>query len=215
MRIIAFAKKKGVKKLIYASTMSVYGDGPVPSHEKQKAKPLSFYGVGKLASEGYLEIFSGGSTEVSCVRLFNVYGPGQDLADSMQGMVSIFLAQALNDDHIVVKGVLDRFRDFIFINDVVSGFYRLGFEMEKIPFIINFSSGVKTSVGDLIRIIMKTFTINKKVIVIEGTKGDQFGIVGNSDLMQEHGIQMNTDLEKGIKLTYDYIMSARIHGQKS
>jgi UDP-glucose 4-epimerase len=87
----------------------------------------------------------------------------------------------------------------------------LGFETKKIPQIINFSSGVQTSVGELIEIIMKTFKINKKVVVMEGTKGDQFGIVGSTKLMQDHDIQMNTDLETGIKLTYEYIMSSRIY----
>ena len=62
------------------------------------------------ASEHYLDIFGHQLPYVS-FRMFNVYGPGQDLSNMQQGMVSIFLSQALKNNSILVKGSLDRFRD--------------------------------------------------------------------------------------------------------
>ena len=63
--------------------------------------------------------------------MFNVYGPGQDLTNMRQGMVSIFLSQALRSNAILVKGSLERFRDFIYIDDVVDCWLK-GIELERI-----------------------------------------------------------------------------------
>lgn len=53
------------------------------------------------------------------LRFFNVYGVGQNMDNLRQGMASIFLAMALKDRHVLVKGSKDRFRDFVYIDDVV------------------------------------------------------------------------------------------------
>ena len=63
--------------------------------------------------------------------MFNVYGPGQDLTNMRQGMVSIFLSQALQSNAILVKGSLDRFRDFIYIDDVVDCWLK-GIELKEL-----------------------------------------------------------------------------------
>ena len=57
------------------------------------------------------------------MRMFNVYGPGQDMENMKQGMVSIFLSQAIKSNTVVVKGSLDRLRDFLYIDDVVDAWY--------------------------------------------------------------------------------------------
>ena len=76
--------------------------------------------MGKLASEEYLRIYEQFGIRSTSLRLFNIYGPGQNMANLQQGMVSIFLAQMLKDRHILVKGGKERYRDFIYIDDAVS-----------------------------------------------------------------------------------------------
>ena len=113
--LLQFALKNGCKRFIYAGTMSVYGiqeDHPVK--ESSNCNPQSFYGVGKLASEHYMRIYQQYGIQTSSLRLFNVYGPGQNLSNLRQGMVSIFLAQMLKNKHIHVKGSGKRYRDFKF-----------------------------------------------------------------------------------------------------
>ena len=103
--------------------MSVYGTQPdFAVKEDSKCHPKSFYGVGKLASENYLQIYSDYGLHTTSLRLFNVYGPGQNLENLRQGMVSIFLAQLIKDKSIHVKGLSSRFRDFVYIDDVVDLF---------------------------------------------------------------------------------------------
>ena len=123
LQLLQLCRQTDCKKVIYASSMSVYGQVPdEPIDETWKARPQSFYGVGKLASEHYLRIFRQFGIATASLRLFNTYGPGQNLENLRQGMVSIFLAQALRDKRIHVKGSPDRFRDFVYIDDVVQSF---------------------------------------------------------------------------------------------
>ena len=66
-------------------------------------KPKSFYGIGKLSSEEYIRIFSEEGLNSTIFRLFNVYGPGQDLKNLKQGMVSIYLSYILQNKPILVN----------------------------------------------------------------------------------------------------------------
>jgi len=119
LRMVDYATRASASKLVYASSMSVYGDVPDSAiAEDQVPRPLSCYGVGKLAAEQYLKIFAKKMPSLS-FRMFNVYGPGQDMTNLRQGMISIYVSQALASNHIVVKGSFDRFRDFVYIDDVV------------------------------------------------------------------------------------------------
>ena len=114
--LLKFALKNNCKRFIFASTMSVYGIKPErPVKENEDCHPESFYGIAKLASEHYLRVYEQFGIDTTSLRLFNVYGPGQNMDNLRQGMVSIFLAQMLKDKSIHVKGSADRFRDFIHV----------------------------------------------------------------------------------------------------
>ena len=103
--LLNYAKKNKCKKFIYASTMSVYGDQKEEkANESMYCNPKSFYAVGKLASENYCKIYSSKNLNITCLRLFNVYGPGQNMKNLKQGMVSIYLEQIFNKKELIVKG---------------------------------------------------------------------------------------------------------------
>tara|TARA_B100000989_G_scaffold297994_1_gene285612 strand:+ start:1030 stop:1971 length:942 start_codon:yes stop_codon:yes gene_type:complete len=183
INIINYAKKKKVKKIIYASSMSVYGDSKTGYFNENSAlRPKSFYGVSKKASEDYLKI-SGSKINYIILRLFNIYGPGQDLSNLKQGMVSIYLAQALKNKKIIVKGSKNRFRDFTSIDDLCLICERL--ISHKINNkVINIGTGKKTKIYELLSLIEK-FTGKRKIIYEKETPGDQFGAVANNKLMKK------------------------------
>jgi UDP-glucose 4-epimerase len=178
--LLKLAMKTRCKKFIYASTMSVYGDKPdEPVLEETTLNPKSFYGVGKVASENYMRIYQDYGINCTALRLFNVYGPGQNLLNLRQGMVSIFLAQALKNNHVHVKGSKDRFRDFIYIDDVVEAFM-LAERKEQNQFdVMNISTGIKTTIEQLLSILLRHFPDTTTVEFTGSTPGDQFGIVGS------------------------------------
>ena len=164
MQVCIFCKENNIKKIIFASSMSVYGEKGGKVSENEQTMPLSLYGAGKKASEDYLRIFSKlYGIKVIALRLFNIYGNGQNLTNMKQGMASIYLAQAIgNNKSIVVKGALDRFRDLIHINDVVKVIFNFLFKKNEKHFeVFNIGSGRKTYVSELINKIQNVFGTNK------------------------------------------------------
>ena len=88
--LLDYARQHGCDRFIYAGTMSVYGMQPEkPVNEDSHCSPSSFYGVGKLASEHYLKIYQPFGIDTTSLRLFNVYGPGQNLENLRQGYFSL------------------------------------------------------------------------------------------------------------------------------
>jgi UDP-glucose 4-epimerase len=200
--LLKLAIKTKCTNFIYASTMSVYGDKPDgPVKEDTELKPKSFYGVGKLASEHYLRIYSEYGINSTALRLFNVYGPGQNMDNLRQGMVSIFLAQALKNKHIVVKGSAERYRDFVFIDDVVKGFIKAYNSNNHGYKYFNLATGIKTAVGEVVEIIKSNLPFDVSVEFSGATQGDQFGIYADilkvkKELDWEPSVKLNDGLSK-------------------
>jgi len=184
--LLKYALNNQCSRFIYASTMSVYGaKSDRPISENDSCVPESFYGVGKLASEHYMRIYKRYGIDSTSMRLFNVYGPGQNMENLRQGMVSIFFSQLANDNKIHVKGSSDRYRDFIYIDDVVSAFLACLTNEESKNKIINIATGVKTTVRELIDLLIKTSGKNVSVKYHGSTQGDVHGIYADNQMMKE------------------------------
>ena len=210
LKLLQYSVKTGCKKFIYASTMSIYGEDRDKEQfsEDDTTNPKSFYAVGKLASEKYMDIFSKefGIDFVS-LRYFNVYGVGQNLENLKQGMVSIYLKQFFDSSFksVEVKGSLDRFRDLIYINDVVDITITSAHDSRFYNQIINIGTGVKTTVREILDLI-KLYTDSKKeIIVTYGTKGDQFGIYADNSKLKSIYKRELTPFSIGLKKMIDWI----------
>jgi len=210
LKLLQYAVRTGCKKFIYASTMSVYGEEKDKEQfsERDETKPKSFYAVGKLASEKYMDIFAKqfGIDFVS-LRYFNVYGPGQNLENLKQGMVSIYLKQFLDSNFkkVEVKGDLNRFRDLVYIDDIVNITIESACNAKFNNQIINVGTAKKTTVGEILNLI-KTFTdSNKEIEITAGTPGDQFGIFSdNSKLLSLYKKEL-TPFSIGLKKMIEWI----------
>ena len=205
MHLIRYGIGANISKLVYASSMSVYGNVPdAPIGEDEHVAPLSCYGVGKLAAENYLNVFCKQLSSVS-LRMFNVYGPGQDMTNLRQGMVSIYLAQALTNKHIVVKGSLERFRDFIYIDDVVEAWFRAATFAGVEGNTINIGTGVRTTVAQVLEAV-KANVVGTTVEVIDPTPGDQNGIFADTARMRALlGMSDFVQLTDGVKRFSDSV----------
>ena len=200
--LLNLALKTGCKEFIYASSMSVYGDHENPLvNEKSIATPKSFYAVGKLSSEHYMRIYSTYGIKTTALRFFNVYGPGQNLDNLKQGMASIFLAQAIANKHILIKGSKGRFRDFIYIDDIVeSVLLSMGRENGKIYESYNVCNGEKVTVEKIVETIKLNLPYNVSTEYGEGTPGDQNGIIGDySKILKDLGWKGKMKFDEGIK----------------
>ncbi len=212
LNLIKYGIGANTSKFVYASSMSVYGNVPdAPIGEDEHVAPLSCYGVGKLAAENYLNVFGKQLSSVS-LRMFNVYGPGQDMTNLRQGMVSIYLAQALTNKHIVVKGSLERFRDFIYIDDVVEAWFRattfVGVDGGVGGNTINIGTGVRTTVTQVLEAV-KANVVGTTVEVTDPTPGDQNGVFADTTRMSSLlGMSDLVQLADGIKRFSDFAKTA-------
>ena len=184
VNLINFCKKNKVKKFIYASSFTVYGDnkGTEVLNEESSCNPKSFYAVSKCASEKYLQILCEKfSIKWNIIRMFNVYGPGQDMKRIDQGIVSIYLNYIKNYKVLPVKGSLERFRDLIYIDDVIDAWVLCLKDKKNYNQIFNLGSGEKTYVKDMIKEIIKLYKKENKikVKVIDSTPGDIKGCYAN------------------------------------
>jgi UDP-glucose 4-epimerase len=202
LNLIQYAINISCKRFIYASSMSVYGSQPdAPVSEDLPPLPQSCYGIGKLASEYYLRVFSAKLPYIS-FRMFNVYGPGQDMHNLRQGMVSIYLSQALSSsDEIIVKGSLDRYRDFVYIDDVVDIWCYSALNPVSLNQIYNLGTGIKTKVSDLLDVLLSYFP-DKRILQSTSTPGDQFGVYASIDKLCKNfpGISSFKSLSEGLSL---------------
>lgn len=202
IKLLQYCKEHKCNQFVFASSMSVYGDqNPCPVSEDGEKNPTTYYAIGKLASENYMKLYAS-QFGINCValRLNNVYGPGQNMDNLLQGMVSIFLAQAIKNKHIHVMGDKERFRDFVYIDDVVDAFIRCmradidGFEA------YNVSTGTATTVEYLIEKIKGLLPFDVTVNYEGTTPGDQFGIYCDSSKLQNRlEWKPQTKLDEGLK----------------
>jgi len=167
-RLLENYKDRNIRKFIYASSSSVYGNVTLPMREDSVLKPESPYGVTKLAAENlcYLYYINYHVPTVS-LRYFTVYGPRQrpDMA------INMFVGAALNGKEITVYGDGEQTRDFTYVSDIVEANI-LAANGNLDGEIINIGGGTRISVNELVPKIEKT--VGKKVGIryVENQKGD-------------------------------------------
>ena len=210
LNLLNFAVEQNIKRFIYASTMSIYGDvEDKPILETDCKNPKSYYGITKLAGENYVTAFSD-KLNTTSFRLFNVYGEGQNMENLKQGMVSIYLSYFMKNIPVLVKGDKKRFRDFIYIDDVVDVWIQ-SIDLE-ISFgkVYNLATGKKTTVEVLLNTIAKKWGNQNYPIKYSNirTSGDTFGIYADilklkKDFNWSPKIDLETGIEKFIKWVKD------------
>jgi UDP-glucose 4-epimerase len=191
-----------IPRFLYASSMAVYGDPTrQPVMETDACSPLSFYGISKLASEHFLSLAAREGLSTTSFRMFSVYGPGQNMDNLKQGMVSIFMSYMLKSQEVPVKGSLQRFRDFIFIDDIVDAWVKaLHMPLTKSP-VYNLGSGRGTTVEKLLSALKRALQLRPDYPVKElsGSRSDQFGLQADIHRAQsELGWHPQVDLDIGV-----------------
>ena len=208
VNIIQLCNLNKIPKIIFASTFTVYGDHVDINNynENLPCKPKSLYGVAKLAAENYIKIFGEKyNIKWNIMRMFNVYGPGQDLSRKDQGLVSIFLSYVLEGNHIPVHGSLERFRDVVFIDDVIDA-WELCIYGNVDNEVFNVGTGKKTMFKDLINKIIKLYNKDVSVKVTGSTPGDMMGCIADiSKIKQMLNYEPKHELEDGLKKFKEYL----------
>ena len=202
--ILKFCERLSIKRILFASSMAVYGDPKYsPVNEESVCQPISYYGIAKLSSEYIIQAFSKATgLEYSILRLFNIYGPGQDLSRMDQGLVSIYLSMLINKNPFVIKGKLDRIRDLIHIDDIVNSVNSIMGSINGKNQVINICNGDSITIERLARLLIEHFENYSfdDIIEEEGSPGDTHQIYGdNRKLLELIGFKSAFDIETGIQ----------------
>jgi len=201
-RLLEAAKESRLKKLVFASSSSVYGDSQdLPLREDSLPKPLSPYGVTKLASENLVSLYhkNYGLPTIS-LRYFTVFGPGQrpDMAFHK------FIKAILKDEEISIYGDGEQTRDFTFISDIVQANI-LAAESELSGEIFNIGGGSRISLKEAIKILGESIGRNKvRLRYVESQRGDMRDTLADISrardlLCYQPEVGLSEGLEKEIK----------------
>ncbi len=214
LNVLVAAKDRGVKKVIYASSSSIYGDTPkLPKREDMMPNPLSPYAVTKLLGEYYCEVFTEvyGLKTVS-LRYFNVYGPKQDPYSDYAAVIPRFINRVLENKPPVIYGDGEQTRDFTFVKDVVKA--NILAAKSNANGVYNIACGNRISINELADMIMKIMGKNLTLIYDAPREGDVRHSLGDiSKAKKSLGYEPRYNLEEGLRGTIEWF--SRLDNQKT
>ncbi len=122
LNLLASAADAGVRRFVYASSSSIYGDDPaLPKREDQRPAPISPYAASKMAGEHYCRVFSRTyGLQTASLRYFNVFGPLQDPASQYAAVIPLFISRTLAGQPLEIHGDGLQSRDFTYVDNVVA-----------------------------------------------------------------------------------------------
>jgi len=174
LNILLAAREEGVKRVIYASSSSIYGDTPtLPKHEEMPSHPLSPYALQKYIGEQYCRLFYQlyGLDSVS-LRYFNIFGPKQDPNSLYSAVIPRFIDALLHGRPPIIFGDGEQSRDFTFIENVVQA-NLLAMSAERLHGeAMNIACGKRISLNQLLKILKQILGSKLSPVYQEPREGD-------------------------------------------
>jgi len=196
----------GVHRVVLASSGALYGEqARQPVHEDQMPNPNSPYGVSKIAAEYYVSTLGAlYDIETVSLRLFNAYGPGQDLPPSYPPVIPQLLRQAQTGGSLVIFGDGTQTRDFVFVDDVVDALVAAATATDVNRALINVGSGQEVSINDLATKVARATGKQLNILNNQGQSGGVSRLVADiGRAKQLLGWSPRTSLEEGLALTLE------------
>lgn len=194
----------GVGRVVLASSGAIYGElAEQPLKETLTPNPRSPYAVSKLAAEYYVRtIGSLWGIETVSLRIFNAYGPGQHLPASHPPVVPHYLKQALRGGTLIAHGDGSQTRDYVYLDDVISGLVAAATAPNINGLVINIGSGKETSIRELIRCVQDVIGSETEVIYNPKTPGGVSRLCADVSLAgQKLNYRPSIGLVEGLRLT--------------
>ena len=196
LNLLLLARQHGVRKFIHASTGSVYGEPSIfPTDETHPLRPVSYYGVSKLAGERYVDTFHQlHDMDTTILRYFHVYGPRQE-SNEFGGVVSIFMRNLAEGKSPIVFGHGEQVRSFTYVKDLVEVNLRSAILPAAKGQVYNAASGVRIKINDLANKMLE-FTNLNDISVGRGPPlvGDIMNFdINNTKVCTDLGVEFNRD----------------------
>jgi len=212
INVLIAARDAKVKRVVYASSSSVYGDSKVlPKVEEQIGKQLSPYAVSKMTNELYGEIFAKTyNMEIIGLRYFNIFGPRQNPQGEYAAAIPLFINALLNNQSPYINGDGEQTRDFTFVENAVQANIKAMFtaDINTTGDEFNIAVGERVSLNQLVSIIKKLTNASVDAIHREDRAGDiRDSLADISKAKKYLGYEPAVKIEEGLKYTLEWFNS--------
>jgi UDP-N-acetylglucosamine/UDP-N-acetylgalactosamine 4-epimerase len=209
LNVFNAARLAGIKRVVYASSSSVYGDNPtLPKKEENLGKPLSPYAVTKLVAEQYADVFAKlYGLEMIGLRYFNVFGPNQSPEGAYAAVIPLFMKAIVEGKSPIINGDGSQTRDFTYIDNVVDANIKALFttSQQALNQNYNVACGSQTSLLALFESIKKEAKSSLMPIFGKPRVGDiPHSLADISKIEQLLGYSPKVTVLEGIKQTFQW-----------
>lgn len=190
--------KYNVSRLIFTSSMAVYGNNPTPFDESMRQNPIDPYGVAKFACETDIQIAGDQHDLDWCIiRPHNVYGKKQNIWDKYRNVLGIWMNQNLSGKPITIFGDGEQKRAFSYINDSVEPLFRAAIEPKASKQIINLGGIHECSINEAADVLLSVMGYGEKVY-LEGRHEIKYAFPTYQKSVDILGFQHITSLYDGL-----------------
>jgi nucleoside-diphosphate-sugar epimerase len=206
LALLAECREAGVKKVIFSSSSSVYGDRSEVARESDPVRPLSPYALQKYASEQYVRMFNEfRGLPGTALRYFNVFGPRQSFSSPYSGVIAKFCTAILTGQRPIIFGKGDQSRDFVSVHDVVQANLLAAEKPEANGGIFNIGTGRTTSILQLVEVLKKLTGSTVEPDYKSARTGEiQYSCADISAARDTLGFAPKVSLEEGLRETLEF-----------
>jgi UDP-glucose 4-epimerase len=207
LNLLVAARDAGVRRVVYASSSSVYGDNPIlPKQEDMLPVPKSPYAVSKLAGEHYCRAFTEVyGLETVSLRYFNVFGPRQDPASQYAAVIPLFITAMLQDEPPVIHGDGHQSRDFTYVSNVAHANLLAAAAPDIAGRVFNAACGQRYTLMDLIAILNDFLGVQIVPVHTDPRPGDvRHSLADITAAREALGYRAEVSFREGLQLTADW-----------
>ncbi|MER3428218.1 MAG: LPS biosynthesis protein WbpP [Pyrinomonas sp.] len=211
--LLEAARRRKVRRLIYAASSSAYGDQPtLPKSEEMRPDPLSPYAAAKLVGEYYCQVWTRTyGLETVALRYFNVFGPRQDPSSPYSGVISRFIAALMKGERPLIFGDGEQSRDFTYVENVVQANLKAAESPSAVGYVINVGNGCRVTLNQLLEALKKlTGRTDLEPEYHQPRPGDvRHSLADITRARQLLGYEPTVGLEEGLRRTIEWWKRSR------
>jgi len=209
LNVLEAARHAGVRKLVMASSSSVYGESEeLPKHEEMTPMPLSPYAITKLADEFYCQAYwQLYKFPTVCLRYFNIFGPRQDPKGEYAAVVPKFITAFAGDQRPTVYGDGEQSRDFTFVENAVQANLLAATNDDVVGGVFNVGCGARYTLNQLLDKLRAIMGVDIPAKYDSLRPGDIRHSYASIDKFKKHGYSPTIGFEEGLKRTVEFFTS--------
>ncbi|MCX6271422.1 MAG: SDR family oxidoreductase [Bacteroidetes bacterium] len=207
LHVLLAARETGVKRVVYASSSSVYGNNPtLPKVENMPVSPLSPYALTKYSGERYCQIFNDiYSLQTVCLRYFNVFGPNQDPTSQYSAVIPKFIRLIKQGKQPVIYGDGLQSRDFTFVDNNINANILASTAPDAAGKVFNIACGERYTLIDLVDNLNQIMGTNIRPMFENSRPGDVKHSMADINKAREIlGYNVNVSFPEGLKKTVEF-----------